>query len=307
MGFSMFFRILFATAFALSLFMPVYADSPGIMESNDVIIQYDEPLKNAAREIIKLYPHVRRELEGVLGWQIDFKPLVVLVKDHEKFQEISGSQYITAFAVSERKLIVVDYSRMNINPFTLEVTLKHEMCHLLLGDRIPDVRLPRWLNEGFCQWVTGGVAELMVDGRQPSLSIAMLSNRVIPLAFLQRRFPSDRDDLILAYEESKSVVDYMVAENGRNSVTIILDHLGEGDTIDEATKKALSVSLDEFERQWISYLKGRVTWIGYLAANIYMILLFAAALLTICGFIRLIIRRRHRASEIDENGELDTD
>jgi hypothetical protein len=40
-----------------------------------------------------------------------------------------------------------------------------------------------------------------------------------------------------------------------------------------------------------------------MAANIYMVLLFAGALLTICGFLRVIIRRRRRTSTIEEDGE----
>ena len=111
--------------------------------------------------------------------------------------------------------------------------------------------------------------------------------------------------MALAYEESKNLVEYMVAEFGQRGVVSIMNSLKEGNAIDEATKKSLSVSLDELERRWILYLQERVTWIGYLAANIYTILLFAAALLTICGFLRIIIRRRHRNSKADEDeGEI---
>jgi hypothetical protein len=281
----------------------LHADSNGIIEGNDATVRYDEPLKNAAREVIALYPRIKDDLEEILGWKIDFKPSILLTRDHEEFLKMTANPYIIAFAVPAKHLIAIDYSKMNISPFTLEVTLKHEMCHLLLGKNIPDDLLPRWLNEGFCQWVTGGIAELMIDDRQPNLSKASLSHRLIPLRSLSRHFPGDRDQLILAYEESKSVVDYMVTEYGRNSVVSILGYLREGDTIDDAVRKGLSLTLAELEKRWIQHVQGSVTWIGYLAANIYSILFFAAALLTIFGFLRLIIRRRLRSSEIDEDDE----
>ena len=287
----------------LSAFVPLHADSQGIIEGSGLTVQYDEPLGNAALEVIELYPRIKHELEGILGWEIDFKPSILLIRENLRFQDITGNPYIIAFAIPGKRLIVIDYSKMNISPFTLEVTLKHEMCHVLLGSNISDERLPRWLNEGFCQWVTGGIAELMIDDRQPSLSKASLSHRLIPLTLLSRNFPGDKNQLILAYEESKSVVDYMVTKYSRSGVVKILGYLRDGDTIDEATGKSLSLTLDELEKRWTQYLQGKVTWIGYLAANIYTILLFVAAMLACAGFVRVLMKRRRRALIPDEEDD----
>jgi hypothetical protein len=296
-------RFLLAAIICLLAFTPLYAETLGIIEGSDLIVRYDEPLKNAAREVFELYPRIKHELEGILGWEIDFKPSILLIRENARFQEITINPYIIAFAIPGKHLIVIDYSKMNISPFTLEVTLKHEMCHVLLGSNIPDERLPRWLNEGFCQWVTGGIAELMIDDRQPNLSKASLSYRLIPLTLLSRHFPGDKNQLILAYEESKSVVDYMVTKYSQSSVVSIFGHLREGDTIDEATRKGLLVSLDELEKRWTHYLQREVTWVGYLAANIYSILLFVAAMLACAGFVRVLMKRRRRALMPDEEDD----
>jgi hypothetical protein len=50
---------------------------------------------------------------------------------------------------------------MKTYPFTLTVTLKHELCHLFLHYLIGGGELPRWFNEGIAQWTSGGIAELM--------------------------------------------------------------------------------------------------------------------------------------------------
>ena len=307
MAFIVSFRLLFASVFFILAFTPIHAENLAVTEGNDIIVQYNEPLKNAAKEVIELYPRIKQELKGILGWEIDFKPSIVLIRENARFQEIIANPYIIAFAIPHKDLIVIDYSKMNVSPFTLGVTMKHEMCHVLLGRNIPSERLPRWLNEGFCQWVTGGVGELMIDDRQPNLNKASLSHRLIPLSLLSRNFPVDRDQLILAYEESKNVVEYMVTEYGQRGVVSVMSYLKEGDDIDEATRKGLSISLDELEERWTQHLQQRVTWIGYVAANIYTILLFAAALLTICGFLRIIIKRRLRASRVDDDDEVVTD
>jgi len=297
------FHFLLVIVLLLLTFAPAYSDNLASIQDNDVIIRFDKPLKNAAREVVGLYPRIKEELEGILGWKIAFKPSILLVRENTSFQEIITNPYIIAFADSHKNLIVVDYSKMNVSPFTFEVTLKHEMCHLLLGSNIPDDRLPRWLNEGFCQWVTGGIGELMVGDSKPNLNKASLSHRLIPLASLSRIFPIDRDQLILAYEESKSIVEYIVTEYGQGDVVDILNYLKDGDTIDESIRKALSISLDELEKRWILHLQKRITWAGYIATNIYTILLFAAALLTIWGFLRVVIRRQRRTRLADTDDE----
>jgi hypothetical protein len=297
------FQFFLVIALFLSTFAPAYSDKLVSIQEKDVIIRFDEPLKNAAKEVIELYPRIKEELEGIFGWKIAFKPSILLVRENIAFQEIIANPYIIAFADTHNNLIVVDYSKMNVSQFTLEVTLKHEMCDLLLGSYIPDDRLPRWLNEGFCQWVTGGIGELMVGRSQPNLNKASLSHQLIPLASLSRNFPINRDQLILAYEESKNIIEYMVTEHGQGNMVKILQYLKDGDTIDGAIRKALSMSLDELEKRWILHLQKRITWAGYVATNIYEILLFAAALLTIWGFLRAVIRRHRKARLADMDDE----
>jgi hypothetical protein len=297
------FRFLLATVICLSALTPLYAETLGIIDGSDLTVRYDEPLKNAAWEVVAHYPRIKHELEAILGWEIDFKPSVLLIRENASFQEITANPYVIAFAVPGKHLIVIDYSKMNISPFTLEVTLKHEMCHVLLGRYIPDQRLPRWLNEGFCQWVTGGIAELMIDDRQPNLTKASLSHRLIPLVLLSRTFPGDKNQLILAYEESKSVIDFIVTEYSQGGIVNILGYLRDGDTVEAATGKSLSLTPDELEKRWTQYLKGKVTWLGFLAANIYTILLFVAAMLACAGFFRVLIKRRRRALIPDEEDD----
>lgn len=286
----------------ITIFIPLHAAGLGVIDGNNLVVRFDESLKNAALEVVELYPPIKEELERILGWKIDFKPSILLIKDTAKFQEITANPYVIAVAIPANHLVVIDYSKMNISPFTLQVTFKHEMCHLLLHRNIPDERLPRWLNEGFCQWVTGGITELLIDDRQFNLNKASLSNRLIPLALLSRHFPDDRSQLLLAYEESKSVVDYMVIKYGLSSVVSIMGYLKEGKSIDEATRKCLSMTLEELEKEWLQHLQGRVTWINFIAANIYTILFFVAAVLTVTGFL-LTMRRRHKKRSVCEDDE----
>ena len=199
---------------------------------------------------------------------------------------------------------MIDYSKMTTDPFTLEVTLRHELTHLLLHYYISKGNLPKWLDEGVSQWVSGGIAEIMADGRRSVLKEATLSKRFIPIRALTASFPKERKSLLLAYEESKSIVEYISSEFGTGGLRKILDLLRDGDEVDTAIMKALSIPLDELERRWHNYLRKRTTWFTYLSNNIYGILFSIAALLTIYGFIRLLLRRRAYKDEDEDDGDM---
>lgn len=76
---------------------------------------------------------------------------MLLIKDGKTFHRIAKNSLIVAIAIPEQYLIVIDYSKVHIHPFTLEVTLKHDVCHLLLHHHIPGDNLPKWLDEGISQ------------------------------------------------------------------------------------------------------------------------------------------------------------
>jgi hypothetical protein len=193
--------------------------------------------------------------------------------------------------------MVIDASRVYGKPFTLETTLKHELCHLVLHRGVGPI--PRWFDEGVCQWSSGGVAELLADGSERDLAKAVMSERMISLSQLER-FPDDGRQLILAYEESKSVVEYIVKEYGREAILGIFEYLKAGDSLNQSISKSLSVSPEDLEKNWRAHLKRKHTWFSYLSSNLYTILFALASLMTFYGFIRMIRRKRAYVDEEEE-------
>jgi hypothetical protein len=274
----------------------VYTE-PMSLQSGEATIIYEKDLTKAAQELIKGYPDLRDELVKTLGLDADFRPIVLLVKDRDKFKEMSGSDMVIAFALPDRNLMVIDASRVYGKPFTLETTLKHELCHLVLHRGVGPI--PRWFDEGVCQWSSGGVAELLADGSERDLAKAVMSERMISLSQLER-FPDDGRQLILAYEESKSVVEYIVKEYGREAILGIFEYLKAGDSLNQSISKSLSVSPEDLEKNWRAHLKRKHTWFSYLSSNLYTILFALASLMTFYGFIRMIRRKRAYVDEEEE-------
>lgn len=294
--------------FIFLYFVPIqllYAETNSI-QTSEVEIFFEKPLANIAEEVLKSYPSVKDEIIKTFHWEVDFRPKVVLIRERDKFKKIVGSDIILAFAVPDRNLIVLDTTRVYTKPFTLETTLKHELCHLLLNRNIDRERLPRWLDEGVCQWASGGIAELMSNDEGRALAKATISDRLIDMRELER-FPMDEKSLILAYEESKSFVEYIVSEYGKERMLNVLGNLKEGHSINESIQKSLSISLFELEKNWHAYLKRKHTWFSYLSNNLYTMLFVLAALVTIYGFIRLMKKKRAYKDEEEEEDRVDSD
>lgn len=282
---------------------PLHAQEWKTLQQKEVIVSFEDSLEIAAQEVAFLYPELKRELEETFSWSVGFVPTIFLISEGQSFQRMARSDLVVAFVLSGQDQIVIDYSKMKTQPFTLETTLKHELCHLLLHHHIKRVNLPRWLDEGICQWVSDGIAEIILDQGGSVLDEAVLSGRYLSIRSLTERFPREKRLLLLAYEESKSLVEYMMSSYGEEKVLSVLDSLKEGADVDAAILESLSISLNDLEIQWHQHLKRKATWLAYLVSHLYEILFFLGALVMIYGFIRQIIKKRaYQEGEEDDWG-----
>jgi hypothetical protein len=300
-------------SFVPLLFMVVFLATPvealkgEWLRTEMVTIIYPKPLAPAAREIAVIYPGIKSELEDALVLPVDFQPTVVIIRDHEKFQQIVGQRRFVAFAVPDKQLIFIDYSRMHISPFTLRTTLKHELCHLLLHRHIDSERLPKWLDEGIAQWVCKGISELMVDPKKSVLDRAAITGHYLSLRAISRSFPSTGDALQLAYEESQSVVTYLIDEYGLDGMLCVIKRLREGQDIDIAFETCLAISLPAFEARWHRDIGSNIQVLAFLSAHLYEFLFFAAALMTILGFIRMLWKRKRIRDDGEYGDDIEND
>jgi len=290
---------LWAGLLALFWAADVEAAQPLVLQTDEIAVIYEPPLDHAAGEVARVYPTLRQSLEELFGWRFDIRPRVVLVAANRNFRQLSWAEHIVAYAVPDKNLIVIDYSRMNIQPFTLNTTLKHELCHLMLHRHIADRNLPRWLDEGVCQWVSDGIGEILINKDWSGLDAAVISGRIIPFKRLSEHFPRDKQSLTLAYEQSKSVVNYLDRQFGTRAILEILDSLKSGRTLETALMNRLGISPAQLEDAWLDHLASTPRWLVYLANHLYGILFFLAAVLTTFGYVQ----HRRRRKKIYEQWE----
>jgi hypothetical protein len=263
-----------------------------VLERNDLTVLFEPSLRQASKEVADIYPAIKGEIEATFGWNLGVKPALLLISDGRSFSSMAENPLTVAFAVPSRGLIVINYSKMRSHPFNFEDTLRHEICHLMLHEHIKGPVLPRWLDEGVCQWASGGAVDIIMDQKRSLLNRAVLRGRFIPLSSLQRGFPITKDPLLLAYEESKGFVEYIVGRYGKEGILKVLEHLKRGEEVETAVLRSLSIALDRLEEEWHGSLKKKMTWFIYLSYHIYEILFTVLALLVIVAFIRAMVKKR---------------
>lgn len=274
-----------------------------LLESPFLRVHYEPGLERRAEEVVSAYPAAHAELEAVFGWSLPSPPEILLTADRAAFERSTQSRVIVAFAVPSRNLIVMECSRGFEKPFSLDTILKHEMCHLLLHSRITEVPLPRWFDEGVCQWATDGVSEIVTDQRAGLLDQAVLSGRLIPLRRLEGGFPLEEYPLRLAYEQSKSVVLYIIERYGRDALLEILDAMASGTALEGAIERDFSLTPGRFEREWRADLRERVSWLTYLSGHLYEILFVMAALISAWAFVKAWIGKRRYLREMPDDSD----
>lgn len=120
--------------------------------------------------------------------------------------------------------------------------MAHELTHLAV-DYATKGNCPRWLTEGLAQYEEYRLTGFRFDTLPPEIK------DFYPLTSLDRDF-DNMTDQSLAYFESLSAVEYIIAEYGEGALDQMLASLGQGATLDGALEDALNVDLTKFEHNW---------------------------------------------------------
>lgn len=246
---------------------------------------------------------IRPKLREKTGLDLDFPVTLHLYQRRDEFQKAAGNAWMAAYAVPGANVMAFDDTRTRQHPLEFPWTLLHESSHLLLHRHISRDRLPKWFDEGVAQWVSGGARDLIYPGAADPLKRAVVGGRLIPFYRLNRIFPTDGSGLALAYEQSGAMVTYLAEEHGPDAVRKIIGSLASGVTFDEAIRAATGKAFHELEADWRQRIRTRYTWVGFVADRIYWLVFVLAGLVTVVGFVRVVLRMRNYTDDEEEESE----
>lgn len=272
-----------------------------VIETPAVRVLYETPRQGAALRIKAVSPAMFQELEKATGLIFDFQPTVIPASSRQRFRAMGGRDAYLAFALPERRQVVLDLSRIDARPALFLPVLKHEYAHLLLHRHIPSDRLPRWLDEGIAQHLSDGLSEYLPGRSQMVLGEALATDRVLPLGALETRFPDDSFGRQLAYEQSRSIVGYMVRRYGDGFLTALIGRMADRATVGDAFLAVSAKTLAGFEADWRRSQATPLSWLARFAGHLYGILFFLAGVATLFGYLRH--RRRRQAYDAEEEDD----
>lgn len=220
---------------------------------------------------------------------------VWLAPDAEKFASaFHGASPMTEWAVG---VAFVKEGRIVLRAhgsalFSLDETFDHELSHILLHRGAAPGHVPRWFSEGVAIWQAG---ESVLDRMLPAQQAA-LTDRLVPLAELSKRFPAQGPAVSLAYAEAALFLRWAIGRAGPELVPSLVRQLRGGTDFDSAFKALTGVALDEAEAEWRETLEGHgLMFVVLTDQNVMWTLLTILFLIT----ARIqILRKRRRLAEM---------
>ena len=167
----------------------------------------------------------------------------------------------------------------------LEETLRHELTHLALDEAVAGHHVPRWFNEGLAIEESGELAL----ARFKTLWDATLSHTLLPLADLDRGFPSDRAQVGIAYAESADVVRFLMRNDDRARFGSLVERVRSGAAFERALDDAYDTDVRKLEYEWRDEVSHRYGLVPVLTGG--------GALWTLIAGLAIVafVKRRRRA------------
>jgi hypothetical protein len=160
--------------------------------------------------------------------------------------------------------------------------IPHELTHLLVFvAATPNYsKVPHWLDEG--------LATLNEEEPNPTQAVAVQNassaNQLIPIESLCGSFPTDASSALIAYAESRGVVQQIVNEYGSAGLQALLAAYRDGATCEAGTERGLNDSLASIELKWKSSLapnSGTSSILVGIAPWVILILIIALPLIAL--------------------------
>ncbi len=203
-----------------------------------------------------IYEAARQSLtrmEDQTGEELAFPIFVLVYANKEDFaswhfyvDDWVGGQAFTPLGITTE--IISPYS----SPDWILDVIPHEIAHLFFYQVMdsPLASWPSWLDEGLAQYyeATDPIPAL------EHVATAARGGTLLPLISLTGGFGRDPDQVRLSYDESLSVVIFILETWGEAGLQSLIEVFRTGENPRPAIETALGLTWEEFEAGWISWM-----------------------------------------------------
>ena len=130
---------------------------------------------------------------------------------------------------------------------TVAGTVSHEFTHLLVAEAAggSSAQVPSWLNEGLAEY--GNIDQ--TDEYDAALRYGIYTRRIRPLWY-QGTFSGEPEDILIAYGQGKSVVEFMARRWGEDRISVLFTTLRDSRDIDAALLQVYGVDQHGMDSAW---------------------------------------------------------
>jgi hypothetical protein len=253
------FGFLLASLYLLSLQTDLYSQEWIELKGEHFIIYSIKEEKFAKRVLDKAEIYYKQIAVG-LGYQrySDFwlwekRCKVYLYPDHESYIKTTNSPVWSHGQANYTEKTVSGY--IGSQRF-IDVILPHELGHLIFRDFVGfKGEIPLWLDEGVAQWQERNRPNVIKNAAAKLLR----ENKLIPLEaimVLDIRKVEDEELVRIFYQESASLVDFLIRKYGTGKFTTFCQRLRDGKNLEEALQFSYPPirNIEDLEKEWGKYL-----------------------------------------------------
>lgn len=170
------------------------------------------------------------------------------IDDLRSAVELAGREWLGGQARPELGVVLVAIPPGNSARLQMRRDIPHELAHLLtFVAASPNYdAVPRWLDEGLATLNEGDPNSTQVLAVQDALA----KSKLIPIESLCGRFPADASLALLAYGQSRYIVQQIINEYGSAGIQALLAAYRDGATCSGGVERALNITLPELELKW---------------------------------------------------------
>ncbi len=176
---------------------------------------------------------------------------VVIYNSHEELMSVlveSSAEWTGAVNFSGRGVIAIGLG----SSAWMDRVIPHELTHAMLDQvtKPPFGDIPRWLHEGLAMRSEGG----MTAEERALLADAIEDDQLVSLRALNSAFADARDQAVLSYAESYSLIEFIIGEYGADQLGELIGVFAEGAHYDDAMLEVFGVDMDGMEDLWREYV-----------------------------------------------------
>ena len=164
-----------------------------------------------------------------------------------------------------RIIVLPVYPIPNVRPVDAAATLRHEVAHLALHERLPGP-IPRWFNEGYAE-VAAGSWDVESGW---TLRLAFLLGSAPPLDSLELAWPRSAARARLAYLLSATMVDHLRRRSGERGFALLMENWRREGSLDRSVRVTFGMTMGQLEDEWRKDVRKRYGWLS-IAGNVGLI------------------------------------